>query len=380
MFFIAVSFVAYRWVREPVKRNRARQALELLGYTETEGLAGEEVAESEQLVDPQKSAVVNEYRLRHYIWPVFLACLLTFIVYAIAHPYAIQFGLWSGVLEEVIDIFGMDDVFPRRILAGRILFWGFIGAYTYSVHLIFRRFLSYDLTPSIYIFVANRLWLAMTVGAIVGVAVGTLNNAAGMSFDVNLALVSVILFVIGFFPDHGLTWLVSTAQTILKQRWNPSKELNLSEVEGLNIWQQARLKQEGIENVQNLAAANVADLVVSTPFTVNQIIDWIDQAILTVYASQNQLESLEKVGVRAASDLLTNTHEGRYLAELAEAAALNKSELKVLKRSLESALNMTLVARFRWQSSLDEEKIEEAKNIVPVQTQTVIRDQLFGRP
>jgi hypothetical protein len=362
IFFIAASYFAYRWVREPVRRNRARQALVQLGFIQTEHSEDEKI--------------VNEYELRDYVWPVFLACLLTLIVYAISHPYTIQLGLWTGVLEEVADVFGVDDILPRAIVTGRILFWGFIGAYTYAVLLIYRRFMSYDLIPSIYIFVSTRLWLAMTVGAMVGVVVGTVSKSTGVPFDVNIVTVSAILFVIGFFPDHGLTWLIATAQTALKQRWSPAKELKLAEIEGLNIWQQARLKQEGIENVQNLATANVADLVVATPFTVNQIIDWIDQAILTVYASQEQLEALEKAGARTASDVLTNTSNGRHLNELAEATDLQKSELRVLRRSLQSALNIALVTRFRWQSSLDTVRIKKAQDITLLQPKSVVKDKL----
>ena len=102
IFFIAISFFAYKWVREPVKRNRAKQDLKQLGFTQIWGIESNqrELSEGEQAKDSEERVIVNEYELRDYVWPVFLACLLTFIVYAIAHPYTIQLGLWAGVFAD----------------------------------------------------------------------------------------------------------------------------------------------------------------------------------------------------------------------------------------------------------------------------------------
>jgi hypothetical protein len=346
--YIPISYIAYRWVRAPLKRKRVKQSLSQLGIVQTK--------EWEEIM-------AAEYRLRHYIWPMSLACLVMFVLYAGTHPYVIQRGWGAGVVEEVIDIFGSDDLFPRAILAGRLTFWGWVGAYLYSVHLTFRRFLAYDLTPSVYVFAANRFFLALVVGAIVGVGIGTFSTAAGVPFDVNMATVSVVTFFIGFFPEQGLNWIAATAQKALGQQGGIAKETRLSEVEGLGIWHQGRLKQEGIENVQNLATADVPALVVGTPFPVNQIVDWVDQAILLTYASQEQFEALEKAGLRCASDVLTAAGDNKRLTQLASATGLNKDGLRMLYLALQSASNIKMISRFRWQTSMDAAKVEEAAAI-----------------
>jgi hypothetical protein len=89
----------------------------------------------------------------------------------------------------------------------------------------------------------------------------------------------------------------------------------------------------------------------------------VDQAILLTYTSQEQFEALEKAGLLRASDVMTTTSDDEGLNDLAEATGLKKSELKVLSRVLQSALNIRMVARFRWQSSLDTAKMEEAAAI-----------------
>jgi hypothetical protein len=137
----------------------------------------------------------------------------------------------------------------------------------------------------------------------------------------------------------------------------------LAEIEGLSIWHQGRLKQEGIENVQNLAAADIPALVISTPFSLNQIMDWIDQAILLAHTSTLQFQVLAKVGLIRASDFLAITDDSKGLNDLAEATELKKSELKILSKILLSALNIKLVARFRWQSSLDRTQVTQAAAI-----------------
>ena len=347
--YIPLSYIAYRWVRAPLKRDRVKQSLFQLGIVQTNGLA---------------EIMAGEYRLKDYIWPLVLACVTTFAIYSGTHPYVIQLGVWTGMLEEVIDIFGADNLFlPRAIAAGRILFWGWLGSYIYSFHLTWRRFLAYDLTPSVYIFTSNRFFLAMAVGAIVGTGMGTFSTAAGMPFDVNLATVYVVTFFIGFFPEQGINWIAATAQKALRQRGGIAKETRLSEIEGLSIWHQGRLRQEGIENVQNLATASVPALVIGSPFPVNQIVDWVDQAILLAYASQEQFGALEKAGLLRASDVLTTTSDDEGLNDLADATGLKKSELKVLSRVLQSALNIKMVSRFRWQTSMDTAKVEEAAAI-----------------
>ena len=192
-----------------------------------------------------------------------------------------------------------------------------------------------------------------------------------MPFDVNMVTVSIVAFFIGFFPEQGINWITATAQKTLGQRGGIAKETRLSEIEGLSIWHQGRLRQEGIENVQNLATADVPALVIGTPFTVNQIVDWVDQAILLAYASQEQFEALEKAGLLRASDVLTAAGDDKGLDELADATGLRKGELRVLSRVLQSALNVKMVSRFRWQSSLDAAKVEEAAAIQLLQPSPV---------
>jgi hypothetical protein len=351
MIPILTSYLAYRCVRVPLRRDRMKQSLSQLGIIQTEGM---------------EETMGGEYRLRHYAWPLFATCLMTAFLYCLTHPYPIQHGVWAGLLEEVVDIFDADDLFQRPFLIGRFLFWTWMGAYIYSLQLILRRFLAYDLTPSVYVFGTNRFLLAWVIACAVGTMFGTLSAAAGVPFDVNMATVYTIVFFIGLFPDQGLNWIVATAQKALKLQGGIAEEAHLSEIDGLSIWHQARLKQESIENVQNLATAYVPGLVTGTPFPVSQIVDWVDQAILLTYTRPEQLAALKKVGLRCASDVLMAAGDSRHLNQLASATGLNKDGLRIFHLALQSAINIELVSRFRRQSSI-EAKQEEATALQPSQ-------------
>jgi hypothetical protein len=377
--YIPVSYLAYHWACAPKKQARVREALfELDSPFNRMG----------------EQARVYEFSARDYTWPVLIAWFVNVLTFSFTHPYPIEQGVWAGILEELVNIFGADNPALRAMLVGRFLFYGWIGAVAYSLFMIGRRFLDYDLTPRVYVYTAIRFTLAFVIGAVVGMVLGTTTTLTGASFDLTLATVGVVAFVIGFFPERGWEFLSETSRKALQQGSRDTKEVRLSSVEGLSIFQQGRLKQDGIENVQNLATANIPALITTTPFTVNQLIDWIDQAILLVHTSDKQFRSLERLGIIRASDVLANTVHESHLEQLAkslvekqadalriselasgatadlsfqsisdalgavgdeEIRSLGKDELLVLARGLQSALNMELVTYYRWKTSLNED-------------------------
>jgi hypothetical protein len=56
--------------------------------------------------------------------------------------------------------------------------------------------------------------------------------------------------------------------------------LPLSQIDGLSVWHEARLEAEDIENIHNLATADLVELILNTKIAPTRIIDWVDQAIL----------------------------------------------------------------------------------------------------
>ena len=65
----------------------------------------------------------------------------------------------------------------------------------------------------------------------------------------------------------------------------PSLEADypLSQLDGLNIWYEARLLEEGIEDMQNLVSANLVDVMLHSRVPVGRLVDWLDQAHLFLH-------------------------------------------------------------------------------------------------
>jgi len=57
----------------------------------------------------------------------------------------------------------------------------------------------------------------------------------------------------------------------------------LSDLDGLNIWYESRLLEEGIEDMQNLTTVNLVDVMLNTRIPVERLVDWIDQSILFLH-------------------------------------------------------------------------------------------------
>jgi hypothetical protein len=218
---------------------------------------------------------------------------------------------WLIALPPINDFPADDITTPRWLLAlspnATPATFAFLGAYFFSMQMLFRRYVRADLRGSAYVAVVLRVLLAV-IGAWV---VSTVGKQAGWTEQSQLLTLS---FVIGVFPM--VTWQVirGAASKVFKLAL-PSLEsrLPLERLDGLTVWHETRLEEEDIENVQNMATADIVDLLVNTRIPATRIVDWVDQAILLTQlgpdAANNGDESsarrrLAKHGVRTASALL----------------------------------------------------------------------------
>jgi chromosome segregation ATPase len=77
----------------------------------------------------------------------------------------------------------------------------------------------------------------------------------------------------------------------------------LTALEDVNIWDEGRLYLEGVQNVHALATADLVRVVLNTPFDAQQLVDWVDQALLYIHAKDLWRSGLAAVGIRTATDL-----------------------------------------------------------------------------
>ena len=201
--------------------------------------------------------------------------------------------------------------------------FGFLGAYAFAISMLVRRFYQSDLRPSAYATVMLRIILVLLF-------VTALDQLFAVAADRTVAeshTEMVVAFVVGFFPLIGLQALQrATAKVLHVFVPQVAPEYPLDQLDGLNIWYEARLAEEGVEDMQNLTTMNLVDVILHTRAPVGRLVDWVDQAFLLIHldsadraelaaargANDGQIShtgagtrvGLRRIGVRSATDLL----------------------------------------------------------------------------
>jgi len=239
------------------------------------------------------------------------------------------------------------------------VYYAFLGAYFFGIQMLFRRYVLKDLRTSAYASVSLRILLAIMATWVLLPAAEALGYTNIKNDDSRLL---VIAFVIGFFPPviwqfiQALFKKITFARVIL-----PSTEaqIPLSELDGLTIWHEARLQEEDIENVPNMATASLVDLMLNTRFSPDRIVDWVDQAILytnlgpeaeDTKPSEQRRARLRTHGIRGASALVATYEWSRGVDQEAFEKILpaeQRSTIRTLVHTVVTNPNLAMILAWR---------------------------------
>ena len=121
----------------------------------------------------------------------------------------------------------------------------------------------------------------------------------------------VVGFVIGFFPLIGLSALQKLTGTTLRTAVPSVRtEYPLSDLKGLTVWYEAQLVQAGVDDMQNIASANLVDILLDTRVPVARLVDWVDQACLP--AASPAPRAPTEPGRRRSGSPLAAPHRGPH--------------------------------------------------------------------
>lgn len=246
--------------------------------------------------------------------------------------------------------------------------FGFLGAYAFAITMLIRRFYQSDLRPSAYAGVVLRIVLVLLI-------VTVLHQFFALSATSGTPLSHTEMvtgFVVGFFPLVGLQALqrvASKALRVVVPQLSP--DYPLDQLDGLNVWYEARLTEEGVEDMQNLTTMNLVDVILHTRVPVGRLVDWTDQAFLLIHlepvdrkqlAEQRSAEAAEqmdprsgvrtrialrRVGIRTATDLLKAMPDPDNPSAAMRAAGLDIDQLRVLATVLKGEEGLTPI--WNWQ-------------------------------
>jgi hypothetical protein len=220
---------------------------------------------------PESSTKTNFSVGAETMFPVFLAT----VVFAVC---------WVAVLWNTSSATNPATIWD-------ILKFAFLGAYAFIVQSLIRRFFQSDLRPSAYAGAVLRVIVVL----VTMVALHQLLGAVAPTTE------AAIAFMVGFFPVIAFQALQRAAAATLRvfvPQLTPDYPLN--QLDGLNVWYEARLVEEGIEDMQNLATANLVDVILHTRVPVGRLVDWVDQAQLYLHLDRAERGYRERRLVRAA--------------------------------------------------------------------------------
>ena len=192
--------------------------------------------------------------------------------------------------------------------------FAFLGAYFFSLQMIFRRYVQKDLHGSAYVATSMRLILAVIGTWVLARVGGDVLWSSGWQ-------ILTLAFVVGVFPR--VLWQV--LQTLVVRIGGiavPSLRSGqpLTDLDGLTVWHESRLEEEDIENVPNMATADIAGLLVSTPYSPERVVDWVDQAILLT-----QLGPAKARGATGRTDPVLSLLRARGIRSASALAAAARS-------------------------------------------------------
>jgi len=242
--------------------------------------------------------------------------------------------------------------------------FGFLGAYLYSLGMLFRRYAQSDLKSVAYTHISQRILLTWVWAFILNVLPW---EKLGINSDYRTAFVSIFAFVVGVFPDVGWQIINEFLRAGLSLPL-PSfrEEYPLNKIDGMTIWVESRLMEEDIENVENLVTVGIMDLMLRTNLKPERIIHWIDQGILCMHLGRDEKENpdplkqnLRKHGIKTATNLIDAYNDamaqGRVFLSVEEDFLVND-----LKAVIDNDPNMYHVRAWHMADAVRKERLLQA--------------------
>jgi len=222
------------------------------------------------------------------------------------------------------------------------ILFAFIGVYLFNMGTMVRRLYLSDLTENVFWGGINRLLLSMGVAIVLASGLEATWRLEGATSD-------TVFFAIGFLANAFLQNILQAGLRAGKIGKAKTHDVPLQMVRGINIWKEYRLEEEGIEDAQNLATADVIDLAVKTHYGLRTLIDWIDQAVLVVRLGEKKIQTLWELGVPvSAIDLAAQSPENTGNPAIAESLASKLEMEPLLMASLMNSLLEDEYIRTLW--------------------------------
>jgi len=236
-----------------------------------------------------------------YIFSVAYASIVACIGLALL-LFSSELGLANGEFPQV-KLGGPESLVEFPETGSRVVFaMAFLGVYLSGLQHVYRRFAVNDLSPTLYYGFAMRVLLASTVALIIYNAYSALSGGDTTGSGITANIWPALAFMIGIFPQRGLRWLSDKIPMLSQSTDAAVRPAPLEMIEGVESHDVLRLEELGIDNCYDLATADFVPVLLKTPYSARQLVDWILQAKLCVYFGED-VKELRRLGIRTILDL-----------------------------------------------------------------------------
>jgi hypothetical protein len=228
-----------------------------------------------------------------------------------------------------------------------------VSVYLFNMQHILRRLYLTDLNAHVFWGCLYRTMLVIGLSTVLAFPYPSDAGAKRLVNDIGYGP----FFAVGFLATDLLFMILDRAQKVFGLGKSSAPEAPLSLIRGINLWNEYRLGEEGIENVQQLATCDVIDLAVKTHYPLKTLLDWVDQAILLHnLGTVAQVDTLrEKALITSAIDFAwmapENDEEGKTTIadRVAELLGLKEELVRDRMNSLYEDANLQFLW-YLWQS------------------------------
>ncbi|MDM8567904.1 hypothetical protein QUF50_00020 [Thiotrichales bacterium HSG1] len=280
--------------------------------------------------------IVDNRSIYDYIIPVILSTIVIsgglYTTFLVGESGNTPFMLGNGFASSHPENISYQTAISLSAIA-----WSFLGAYIFGLQSIFRRYVYFDLYPRVYYDIVIRIVYAVSLALLIRFIFD--------KFSVS-ALAPAVFFMVGAFPERGFIYIddkISKIPGFGQKNDNSAKNLPLSMIEGLSLLHCSRLKELGIDNVQNLAVYDYVELLIITPFNPETIAKWIGSAKLTLIFG-NKVTNLNDIGIYDVfSFKMSYDDEKIDNDELSKLTSIDKLQLEIAYKQIENDKFIPLV-------------------------------------
>lgn len=201
---------------------------------------------------------------------------------------------------------GAGIVAPSSSIMTGVLY-GACGAYVYVMTTLFSRYFQRDLTPGLAYWTAASLCLGPILGGLTKVLVDPSPPATAGAATPTASGISIRFEVLYFFAGLSSREVISLFKEAARRLWSgavPAEPtyaaIPLTRIRGITAENASRLQEEGVTCVTALAYANPMQLIRNTPYTTQEIVAWMDEALLYQALPPSTVQSLLDEGIQGA--------------------------------------------------------------------------------